>query len=176
MNYLSLTVAAVVLFVATEAGAIDAETCPTDIVCASKPQSIVDTLQEAGYRATLKKDSAGEYISSAASGYNFTINLLGCKDGAQCKYLQFAIQFTANNAYNAEYANGYHLRYRSLQMAVLDNKQLRLTYEVTTVGGLPKQNFIDVVDLWATGLNGFGTYSAEQAKKAAPPAAPTPPK
>jgi Putative bacterial sensory transduction regulator len=164
----------------TAAYAIDENTCQPDMVCASSPASVVAALQDAGYRAQLKKDSVGEYISSAGGGYNFLVTFQGCKETVKCDSLQFGITFTPHEVQTAEYANGYNLQYRYVQAAAKENKELRLSYDVTTIGGLSKRNFTDIVDIWTRGLAGFSTYVKEQAaKKVAPapvlPAPPAPP-
>jgi Putative bacterial sensory transduction regulator len=161
----------------TAAYAVDENACQPDMVCASSPASVVAALQEAGYRAQLKKDNAGEYISSAGGGYNFLLTFNGCIETIKCDSLQFIITFTAHEVQNAEYANGYNLKYRFLQAAAKENKELRLSYDVTTIGGLSKRNFTDIVDIWTKGLASFSSYVKEQAaKKTAPsPAPPAPP-
>ncbi|TPN79510.1 hypothetical protein FJ987_29280 [Mesorhizobium sp. CU2] len=48
---------------------------------------IKTALQDAGYRALVKSDSTGEYVSSGSGGQNFFISLGGCDDQKVCKTL-----------------------------------------------------------------------------------------
>ncbi len=64
-------------------------------------------------------------------------------------------------------ANKWNLNKRFLQMSVGDDKTLYAAYDVTTVGGLNKANFGDVVDWWATMLGELSKFFKENP---APPA------
>lgn len=167
--------AALLVTLSSSGNAVDENACAADMVCASSPASVVTALQGAGYRAELKKDNVGEFISSAAGGYNFLISFIGCSEGVKCDSLQFSIVFKAHPDQTAEYANGYNLKYRYLQAAARDNKELRMTYDISTIGGLTKRNFTDVVDIWSRGLNSFSIYVKDEAAKRVMPVPPAPP-
>ena len=63
-------------------------------VSAHDPQSVVSTLQDMGYRATLDTDSGGDpKVLSALNGINFSIYFYGCQDNAACRDLQFSSGF-----------------------------------------------------------------------------------
>ena len=167
--------AALLVTLSSSANAVDENACAADMVCATSPASVVTALQGAGYRAELKKDNVGEYISSAAGGYNFLLSFLGCSEGVKCDSLQFSIVFKPHPDQTAEYANGFNLKYRYLQAAARENNELRLTYDLNTMGGVTKRNFMDVVDMWSRGLGSFSAYVRDEAAKKILPVPPAPP-
>lgn len=123
--------------------------CPANTVCAADPQTVVAALSAAGYKAKLSKDSTGDpMVESAAAGYNFDVMFYGCKDGKDCTSLQFRSGWTAEAKFTPAYANAWNGKKRFAQMSVKDDKTMALSYDVTTAGGLTRDNFADVVDWW----------------------------
>ena len=175
MRYDSVIVLLALATISTAAHAADEDICAQDMVCASNPQSVVTALQDAGYRAKLEKDTTGPYIKSAAGGYNFEVIFIGCKESIKCDSMQFNLLFSANDANTPEYANGFNVKYRFLQVAATSNKQLRVALDVTTIGGVTKRNFKDVLDTWSRGLNAFSTYANQQAATITKPPVPVVP-
>jgi hypothetical protein len=139
------------------------EPCDAKLVCASNPKSIVTALQDAGYKAVLSKsESTGNpMIESAASGYDYTIFFYECDDGKNCGSLQFQASFSDDGANNAELANKWNSDKRFSQMSVDEDKSLGFAYDVTTVGGLNKTNFADVLDWWALMLGEVSKFFKE---------------
>jgi hypothetical protein len=155
--------------------AADDKICAPDMVCASKPETVVTSLQDAGFRAKLENGSDGATITSASSGYNFYVDTNDCEGGLKCSSLQFNVLFASDERHTAAYANGFNLRYRYLQLAAKDNNELRLTYDIDTTGGLTKANFNSVLNNWAKGLGVFLIYVRDRdaiTNKAFPPAPP----
>lgn len=129
--------------------------CPASLVCASNPQGVVASLQAQGYKAVLGKseNTGNPKISSAASGYDYTIFFYGCEKGANCTSLGFSISFSDDGTNSAELANEWNSDKRFSAMSFdKSDKSLMLTYDVSTVGGLNQVNFADVVDWWQTML------------------------
>ncbi len=174
-NHLFMTLVALAAY-STGANAEDATACPKDMVCASNPTSVVTALQDAGFRAKLAKNNYGEpLISSAANGYNFAVAFYGCEKNEKCDALHFRSSFSPDLIYTAEYANGFISDHRFLAAVVTADKELRLSYDITTVGGLNKLNFAEVAKIWAISLGDFSKYSVEQqAIATALPSAPQP--
>lgn len=139
------------------------EPCGKDQVCASRPQSVVDALQAAGYKASLTKSKAtgNPMIESAASGYNYSIFFYECEKNANCGSLQFQISFEDDGTNTPELANRWNRDKRFGQMSVSDEKTLALAYDVTTVGGLNQKNFADVIDWWSVMLGEAGKFFKE---------------
>ncbi|WP_176595769.1 MULTISPECIES: YbjN domain-containing protein [Sphingobium] len=140
--------------------AADTEPCGANLVCASDPQSVVQALQAEGYKAALGKSSqtGNPKIESAASGYNYTIYFYECEQGRQCGSLQFQVSFEDDGGNTPELANKWNKDKRFAQMSVWDDRSLALAYDVTTVGGLNRKNFADVVDWWAVMLGEAGKF------------------
>lgn len=145
------------------AWAVDKDDCATGMVCASKPQSIVDALQSSGFRATLSKSetTGNPKIESAANGYNFSIFFYGCEKNVRCDSIQFLVSFDDDGVNTPELANKWNKNKRFSQMSVDDDKILDLGYDVTTMGGLPAKNFADVIEWWATMLGEAGRFFKE---------------
>ena len=175
MRYDSVIILVVLATFSTTANAADEGICQTDMVCASDPQSVVTALLDNGYRAKLEKDASGQYIKSAAGGYNFEVIFLGCKEQIKCDSIQFNLFFSANDAHTPEYANGFNVKYRFLQVAATNNKQLRIAYDVNTIGGITKRNFKDAIEIWSGGLSSFTKYAHQQSTTTATPEEPVVP-
>ncbi|MET0370278.1 MAG: YbjN domain-containing protein [Sphingobium sp.] len=150
------------LFASQPAAASDKDPCAAGMVCASKPTTIVDALQAAGFRATLSKGEDGDpKVESSAEGYKFSIFFYGCQKAELCDSLQFWISFADDGTNTPELANKWNNKRRFGQMAVSDAKSLSMSYDVTTMGGLPAKNFADVIEWWATMLGELGKFFKE---------------
>ncbi len=145
--------------------------CPADHICASDPQAVADELRKLGSRAELTKHESGDpQIVSAAAGYDFRMNFNDCTANKQCRSLGFVVVFTDDGKNTLDLANNWNRQKRFSQMAVNPNGSLAFSFDVTTVGGLTKANFADVVDWWQVMLGQVRTYFSEAAaaKQAAP--------
>ena len=137
--------------------------CPSGLLCAADPQGIVAALQAEGYQAKLLSDSLGDpMIASSASGYDYNIEFYGCEDHKACTSLRFIIWFKDDGTNTPQLANGWNKRKRFIQMAAQDDGRLTVAYDVSTLGGLNKANFADVVDWWQSMLGEVRTYVNEQ--------------
>ena len=59
-------------------------------VRAQDPQTLIDTLLQAGYRAQLDTDETGDpLIRSTSSGSDFLIFFFGCTGNTDCRTIQF---------------------------------------------------------------------------------------
>jgi Putative bacterial sensory transduction regulator len=146
----------------TVAVAEDKGPCGAGLVCANAPATVLKGLQDAGYRAKLDKDSAGDpTISSSASGYNYEIYFYGCKANVNCDSLQFHISFEKDDANTPELANKWNRDKRFGQASISDKGSFVMGFDVTTQGGLNAKNFADVVDWWQVTLGNLRTFFAE---------------
>ncbi|MBO9575478.1 MAG: YbjN domain-containing protein [Sphingobium sp.] len=151
------------------AQASDKEPCGKGMVCASAPQTVIDALQAAGYKAVLTKseNSGNPMIESAASGYKFNIFFYECEEKKSCGSLQFNIGFTKEDDNTPELANLWNRKMRFIQMSAEEDKTLNVNYDVTTVGGLNQKNFADVIDWWAFMLGEMNKFFKENPAKPA---------
>ena len=140
--------------------------CPEGHICASDPQGVTEELRKLGFRAELTKHESGDpQIESGAAGYDFRLNFNECTENRQCRSLGFAVVFADDGKNTLELVNTWNKQKRFSQMAVNDNGSLAFTYDVTTVGGLTKANFADVVDWWQSMLGQLRGYFTQAATK-----------
>ena len=160
MRKFALVVTSWIAVIAMPTFAADTEPCGTDLICASDPQTVVQALQAEGYKAALSKSSktGNPKIESAASGYSYTIFFYECEETRHCGSLQFQISFEDDGGNTPELANEWNKDKRFAQMSVWDDHSLALAYDVTTVGGLNRKNFADVIDWWAVMLGEAGKF------------------
>jgi len=160
---LTIILGALFLAISSVAGAAEAGKCGANLVCAGAPQTIVDGLLAAGYKAKLTKDSVGDpKIESAANGYDFSVYFYGCKQGGNCTSIQFQIGFADDGKNTLELANTWNRDKRFIKMAVAKDDGLSVSYDVTTLGGLTPENFADVIDWWAVMLGELNAYFKAQ--------------
>ncbi len=152
------------LALATPTLAADKAPCQAGMVCASNPQSLVDALQAAGYKAKLTKDSGGDpKIESATGGHNYSIYFYDCDKGTRCGSIQFSMGFEPEDDNTAAYANRWNVKKRMIRASVNDKKELYLNYDLSTIGGLNKTNFTDVVEWWVSMIDDFNLFVKENA-------------
>jgi hypothetical protein len=147
---------------ASSANAADDAACKAGVICASKPQSVVEAMQSAGFRAKLDKDKEGDpLITSEASGYDFEVYFYGCEKSVNCSSIRFQTTFKAEPDNTPEYANAWNAKKRFIQASVED-QMLTLAYDLTTVGGVNAQNFEEVAGWWSDMLGDFAVFVKEQ--------------
>lgn len=136
------------------AQAADREPCGKGLVCASAPETVVEALRKAGYKAVLSQSetTGNPMVESAANGYDFNIFFYECEEKKSCASLQFGISFSPEEGNTPELANEWNRRMRFMQMAVDANKVLSVNYDLSTIGGLNQKNFADVAEWWASML------------------------
>ncbi len=153
---------ALCLAAATPVAAVDKDVCPPDLICASKPETIVKALLDAGYKAKLGKDDDNDpVIASAAAGYEFDIYFFGCELASRCDSVHFVSSFTNDGSHTPELANKWNKLKRWLQASITDKGSFRVSYDLSTVGGVTPKNFADVADWWASQLGELNIFFKE---------------
>jgi len=161
------TAAIALLWLPTAANAKDAETCKPDLICASNPQTIVAALQAEGFKAKLDVDSLGDPdIVSATSGYNYDVYFYGCVDHKQCDALQFQVLFAKDAGNTLALVNKWNVSHRFAQMGLKDDGRITLNYDLSTVGGVNRTNFTDVLDWWTSVLGDASQFFAKELQPA----------
>lgn len=144
-------------------------------VLASDPASVVRALQAAGYRGEVKTNKNGKpYVSSAANGSGFSIDLYTCKDDAkatECKTLMFSSWWDPAPYIDAKLVNDYNKTSMFGRAYLNDKAELTLELPVTTVGGLNQANFEDVVNWWSQADSDLSAM-VNKAREAAKPKKP----
>jgi len=152
---------------ASSAWAGDTTICGKGLVCATVPQTLVAAIKKAGYPAELGKDSKGSpRINSEANGYKYEIYFYGCTEGNLCDSVQFYISFNDALTNGMELANLWNTKKRFLQMAYDENKEIRFSYDVSTIGGITPDNFADILAWWDAMLGEIPDFVEEHGKKA----------
>ena len=78
-------------------------------VSASNPASVVAALQDAGYKAELGTDSAGDpKVASAMGGVNFHVFFYGCEANTACQDLQFSAGFDLTDGIDMAVVNDWN--------------------------------------------------------------------
>ncbi len=136
--------------------------CAANMVCASNPKSIVDAIQQAGYRAELTKDGVGDpQIDSSASGYKYSVMFYDCTNHMACKSIQFQASFNVAKGLDVDYVNKWNETKRFVRAALEDGDTFYLRYDVSTTGGLTQENFADVLDWWELMLGDYSKFASE---------------
>lgn len=157
MTYVGVGLA--LAFVPGLASAKDAATCGKGLICANNPETVAAALRAEGMKVEVTKDGEGDpKIESKMAGYNFSILFYGCEEHKLCDSLQFYISFEDDGKNTPQLANKWNSGKRFLQMAAMDDGTLRVSYDVSTMGGLTAANFTDVVDWWRTMLGELNIF------------------
>jgi Putative bacterial sensory transduction regulator len=127
-----------------------------DMVSAADPDSIIQVLQDLGYRAQMDASDSGDpLIRSAADGTNFRIWFYGCDGNSGCTGLNFSAGFdlAKGTTYEAidSWNDGQLLGYANLD----DEKDPFLNYFVVTNGGISKEAFESVLARWELAIVDF---------------------
>lgn len=159
MNRFSAFTAAIVLASASSAHAVDESSCASGMICANTPSTVLDALKWAGYEAEMGSDDFGDPQITITGGiYNYDIVFYGCEEHVQCDSVQFFVGFEDDGNNTLELANDWNREKRLAKMAVSKTNQLSIRYDLSTRGGLNRENFEDVVDWWLFTLEEVNTY------------------
>ncbi len=129
-------------------------------VDASDPAQIASVLQELGFRAKLETTSSNTpRIESSSGGKFFYIYFVGCKDGANCKAINFSTYWIFEKKIPIETVNAWNLE-KFVGKAFLDKDgDVFLQFFVNlNMGGVDRKNFADTIEWWQLALGQFGKY------------------
>lgn len=138
-----------------------------------QPGNVVKALQQAGYKAEMKLNDAGEpYVLSATNGEPFSVDFYECEGLKDCKSFQFRALFRKDPIFTAALANEWNRTNRFLKIAVDGEGNLNQYLDATAVGGVTQAQFAELL-VWYTEMDGaLARFLAEKrnAAKAATPA------
>ena len=126
-------------------------------VRASDPQTIVEALQGAGFKAEVRKDGVGDpMIVSAHSGSEFRVIFYGCTANKNCATIQFLSGYEVKTPVTLARINEWN-KTKRFARAVLDNEgdPIILMDVDLDDGGLSRALFIDNLEFWISLLDGF---------------------
>ncbi|MBW8909937.1 MAG: YbjN domain-containing protein [Mesorhizobium sp.] len=127
-------------------------------------EDIRDALQNAGYRAQIKNDSSGDYVSSASGGRNFFASLGGCDDQKVCKSILMETGgWTLKTPPTVEALNQFHFDNGAwiTAMTYKDGKYYG-DYRADLTGGVTKAWLQGVVEDFASSADTFATFMQKQ--------------
>lgn len=120
---------------------------------------VVAWLQNAGYKAELKKDSEGDpMISSAAQGVNFTVYFYDCDGGARCRAIQFSAGFDMKTPPTVQKINEWNRDKRYLKAYLDSDGDPRVEYDVNVNAGRTMSGLNDDFGVWTRRLADFKTF------------------
>lgn len=128
-------------------------------VSAAHPESIIDAIQDMGYKAELATDRYGDpMIHSAASGVNFVINFYNCENNTDCSDLHFVVSFDLLNGIELYSLNSWNEE-RLIGMSYADSEgDPVLQHYVASVDGMSRSNFVATYSQWTESLADFTDY------------------
>lgn len=146
-----------------------------EMVTAQDPGSVVRTLQQSGYPASLGTDTVGDpMITSTAAGTEFQIFFYNCTDHQACATVQFHSRYKPATPISLERINEWNTRKR-FGRAFLDktgSPVLEMDVDLDD-GGLSPLLFIDNIEFWASILGDFERHIGVRPPAPLPTAPPT---
>ncbi|MFA7432636.1 MAG: YbjN domain-containing protein [Gemmobacter sp.] len=116
---------------------------------ADDPEGIARALGQAGAPAELQQAPDGSpLIVSSAAGLNYVLYFHGCTDGAGCTSLKFAVVVSFEVPPDPAAVNDWNRTTRYGKAHVGAEGELRMEYDISTVGGLPPEGFSAALAIW----------------------------
>lgn len=145
---------------ALAAGGIAAATpSAAQSVVASNPSSLVNALQNAGYKAVLGRDATGDpKISSAGGGTNFSIYFYGCTDGTACTSIQFSAGYVVNPKLSLTRINEWNATTRFAQAYLDKENDPIIQFDVVLPRPMSAELFAATVERWVSITSRFKTF------------------
>jgi hypothetical protein len=127
-----------------------------DKVYASNPISIVNALQDFGYKASVDVDTDGDpMVRSKAAGTNYSIRFYACKDNTACRDIQFSSGYDKENGVSAEVIADWNAT-KLVGPALRDNENDPfLKFFVAGVDAMSRDSFERIIFRWEEALEAF---------------------
>ena len=129
-------------------------------VRAQDPRTLVDTLLQAGYRAQMDTDDAGDpLIRSSSSGSDFLIFFFGCTGNTDCRTIQFYAGYREPSNGSLEAMNQWNAENRFGRGYLTGEGSARIEMDVDLDdGGLSRELVIDNLEFWVLVMSRFEDY------------------
>jgi Putative bacterial sensory transduction regulator len=126
------------------------------MVTAQNPQSIVNALQNAGYKAELTKDGTGDpLVKSSSGGSSFAVFFFGCTKNVDCATIQFFAGYTDKKATLSQ-MNDWNSKKRFGRAYIADSGAARIEMDVDLDdGGMSAKLFEDNIEFWVVTMGAF---------------------
>jgi len=133
-----------------------------EAVSATDPQSIVAAMQDAGYKASLDKDSTGDpLINSSSGGSNFSVFFFGCTKNVDCRTIQFFAGYSDRKPTLSQ-MNDWNSKKRFARAYISDSGNARIEMDVDLDdGGVSTKLFEDNLEFWVAVMAAFEKHIGE---------------
>lgn len=149
-SILSLTIAAAL------SGVLAAQA--QDLLTQADPDIVLNAAKGFG-SATLEKDSGGDpMVSGRIDGLKYAIYFYGCKDGANCRSIQFSSGYT--DAWSVAKANEWNTKFRWIKAYEKDGSNFKM--DVDFKGGVSKQFLDEQFITWQSFIQDMKDSAASQ--------------
>ena len=167
MTVKAIVASALTLTIAAPAAAADRLPCGAGLVCASSPQSVLEVMRTLDKTAKVEpsdtKDPKIEMKSS--EGLTYTVYFEDCDDGnTSCGSLNFRSTFSASKWGTLAHVNQFNLNKRMIKASLLKDMGQQLDYDLSTVAGVSRANFVDLAKWWEQMLGEYSSYDPEGLK------------
>lgn len=138
-------------------------TASAQMVRPQDPKTLVGAMQDAGYKAELTADSAGDpMIRSSSGGSNFTIFFYGCTDNKDCRTVQFYAGWSDPDNASLRAMNDWNRDNRFGRAYLADDGSARVEMDVDMDdGGISRLLFQDNIEFWEIIMTKFEEYIYE---------------
>lgn len=128
-----------------------------DILTHPEPETILEIAKGFG-SASLDKDSSGDpMVAGRMQGMKYVIYFYGCKDGQNCRSIQFSSGYT--DEFSVERANEWNLKYRWIRAYSKDGSNFKM--DVDFAGGITKANVEAQFATWDSFVSDIKDFVAE---------------
>jgi hypothetical protein len=100
-------------------------------------------------------DNGFPLISVDREGLKYWIYFYGCDNPQGCLEIYFQASFDIEEPLTPEWVNDWNLQCVAGRADVNEAGDTALSYFLTTTGGLPRDKFTGVMDVWNMTLDGF---------------------
>lgn len=137
------------------------------MVDVSSAKNVAALLQEAGYKAEIKKAPDGSsYIESGANGGGFMVIFYGCKNDAGCDSFDLYGYYDKEPFFSTAMANEWNAKSRFLKVAVDEDGNLAESVYVSALGNMTFDNFKDYIDWYASMDGQLGAFIKDKREAA----------
>ncbi|MEO1044733.1 MAG: YbjN domain-containing protein [Pseudomonadota bacterium] len=127
------------------------------MVTASNPQTVVEALQSAGYKAKLTVDNSGDpLVETSMSGWNVSVVFYDCSNNKNCESVQFYAIFDRPEPLPAALAVGWSARKRFGAVGLDEEGDPFIFWDVVTgTEGIPYAVFESVISRYEFAVADF---------------------
>jgi hypothetical protein len=145
------------LIIAGMLGLLAATPAAAQNVTAKEPEALAKVLRDAGYKAVLEKDSAGDpMIVTAADGSNIRVLFYNCENNRNCLTVQFYVGFDTEKSPGMSVINQFNREKRFVRAYLDDEGDPALELDVNLdFGGMTAGNFKDTFEVFVAQVSAY---------------------